>query len=136
MSEQEKETAVKFLEAQDRLRGGPAEELCGAGYTAYLASFPPMDLAGHKEFSAAFYAGFPDLQHKIETVIAEGERVAVSFRIIGTNTATFMGTPASGQPIEVDALALMTIRSDKVTELRGQFDQMGVLRQIGALPRQ
>jgi predicted ester cyclase len=136
VSEQDKETAVKFLEAQDRLRGGPDEELCGAGYTAYLASFPPMDLAAHKKFSAAFYSGFPDLQHKVEKVIAEGEGVAVSFRIIGTNTGSFMGAPASGQPIEVDALALMTISSGKVTELRGQFDQVGVLQQIGALPHQ
>lgn len=32
-----------------------------------------------------------------------------------------------------DALALMTVASGKVTELRGQFDQMGVLQQIGAV---
>lgn len=134
MSEQAKATAVKFFEEQDRLRGGPAEELCADAYTAYLASLPPMDLTGHRDFSAVFYAGFPDLEHRIEDVIAEGDRVTVSFRIIGTNTDSFMGNPASGKSIEVDALALMTVASGKVTELRGQFDQMGLLRQIGALP--
>jgi len=46
-----------------------------------------------------------------------------------------MGAPSSGQPIEIDALALMTIMSGKVTELGGQFDQIGGLQQIGALPR-
>jgi hypothetical protein len=47
MSDQVKATAVRFFEEQDRLRGGPADGLCADGYTAYLASFSPMDLAGH-----------------------------------------------------------------------------------------
>ena len=136
MSEQAKTTAVKFFEEQDRLRGGPADDLCAESYTAHLASFPAMDLAGHKQFSAAFYAGFPDLKHRVDEVIAEGDRVAVRFRVIGTNTESFMGSPPSGRPIEFDGLALMTVASGKVTELWGQFDQIGVLQQIGASPDQ
>ena len=133
VSEQAKATAVKFFEEQDRLRGGPADELCAEGYTAYIASLPPMDLASHKQFAAAFYAGFPDLSHTIEDVIAEADRVCVRFRLNGTNTGEFMNNPATGKPIEVDALALMTIASGKVAELHGQFDQMGPLTQIGAV---
>jgi predicted ester cyclase len=91
-----------------------------------------MDLEGHKEFSAAFYAGFPDLEHHVEEVIAERDRVAVRFRVTGTNTQSFMGSAPSGKPIQIDALALMTVASGKVTELFGQFDQIGVLQQIGA----
>jgi predicted ester cyclase len=130
VSEEARTTAIKFLEEQDRLRGGPADELCADGYTAHLASFPAMALRGHKEFSAAFYAGFPDLKHRVDDVIADGDRVAVRFRITGTNTESFMGDPASGRPIELDALALMTVASGKVTELWGQFDQIGVVQQI------
>lgn len=136
MSEQAKTTAVRFLEEQDRLRGGPADDLCADEYTAHLASFPAMDLAGHKEFAAAFYAGFPDLKHHVDAVIAEGDRVAVKFRLIGTNTESFMGRPASGRPVELEALALFSIASGKVAELWGQFDQIGMLQQIGASPDQ
>jgi predicted ester cyclase len=134
MSEEAKATAIKFFEEQDRARGGPAEELCAGGYTAQLASLPPMDLADHKAFAAAFYAAFPDLEHRISEVIAEGDRVAVRFQLTGTNTEGFMGNPATGKPIKVDALALMRVASGKVSELHGQFDQMGVLQQIGAVP--
>jgi predicted ester cyclase len=136
MSEDPKGTAVKFFEEQDRLRGGPADELCADGYTAQLASLPPMDLEGHKGFAAAFYGGFPDLEHRIGEVIAEGDRVAVRFQVAGTNTESFMGHPPSWKSMEADVIVLMTIRSGKVTELRGQFDQVGVLQQIGALPEQ
>jgi predicted ester cyclase len=132
MSEQHKTTARRFFQEQDRLRGGPADELCADGYTARLASFPAMDLAGHKQFAATFYGAFPDLEHHVEDVIAEGNRVAVRFRVTGTNTQSFMGSPPSGRPMEFDALAVMTIDAGKVTELFGQFDQLGVLQQLGA----
>jgi predicted ester cyclase len=133
MTEQAKATARNFIEEQDRLRGGPSDELCSEDYVAYLANLPPMDLAGHKAFSAVFYAAFPDLKHNIEDVVAEGDRVALRIRFTGTNIESFMGNPASGRPVDFDALVLMRIASGKVKELRSQFDQMGVLAQIGAL---
>lgn len=125
-------TARRFIEAQDRLRGGPADELCTEDYVAQLASFPPMGLEGHKEFSAAFYAAFPDLAHSIEEIVADGDRVVLKLRITGTNTKSFMGMPATGRPIALDALALMTIAGDRVHALHGQFDQMGLMQQLGA----
>jgi predicted ester cyclase len=136
MSEQAKATAVRFFDEQDRLRGGPADDLCANGYTAYLAGFPPMDLEGHKAFAASFYAAIPDLTHQIEEVIAEGDRAAVRFRLTGVNTGSFRDNPPSGKPIDAGALALMTISAGRVTELRAEFDQMGLMEQIGALPSQ
>jgi len=133
-ADEAKMTARNFIEEQDRLRGGPSEDLCSDDYVAYLASLAPMDLAGHKAFSAVFYAAFPDLKHNIEDVVAEGDRVALRIRFTGTNSESFMGNPASGRSVDFEALVFMTIASGKVKELRGQFDQMGVLQQIGALP--
>jgi len=134
VSEQAKTTAVKFFEEQDRLRGGPAHELCAEGYRAYLAGFPAMDLHGHKTFSASFYAAIPDLRHEVQEVIAEGDRVAVRFRLTGTNTGSFQGAPPSGKAVEAGALALMRTASGRVAELRAEFDQLGLMQQIGALP--
>lgn len=130
MAREALETARLFIEAQDRLRGGPADELCTSDYVAQLASFPPMDLDGHKAFSAGFYAGFPDLRHSIEDAVAQGDRVALRLRITGTNTQSFMGMPPTGKPISVDALAMMHIADEKVSALHGQFDQMGLMQQL------
>jgi predicted ester cyclase len=131
---QAKLTAVKFFEEQDRLRGGPADDLCGNGYTAYLAGFPAMDLEAHKAFSAAFYAAIPDLKHQIREVIAEGEVAAVRFRLTGTNSGSFMGKPPSGKPIDAGAVAFLRTASGRVTEIRAEFDQLRLMQQIGALP--
>lgn len=133
MTEQGKATARRFFEEQDRLRGGPTEEMCAHGYMAYLAGFPPMDAEGHRAFSTPFYAAIPDLKHEIKDVIAEGDRAAVRFRMTGTDTGGFMGKPPSGKPIDIGGLALMRVVSGKVAEVYSEFDQMGLMQQIGAL---
>jgi predicted ester cyclase len=134
MTEDAKATALRFFEEQDRLRGGPPDELCAGEYTACLAGFPPMDLADHQDFATAFYGAFSDLAHTVEDLVAEDDRVAVRFRLTGTNSGSFMGHPASGNRIDVGAIAVMTVASGKVTDLHGEFDQMGLVQQIGALP--
>jgi predicted ester cyclase len=123
-----------FFEAQDRLRGGPAPELCTPDYSARLGSNPPMDRAGHEGFARAFYAAVPDAHHAFENVIVEGDMVVVRFVIHGTHTAPFFGIPASGRTVAVAGHAILRLQAQKVREVVGVFDEAGMLRQIGALP--
>lgn len=123
-------TAREFLQAQDRLRGGPPDALCGPGYTFSVGGQAPMDLAGHQAFAAGFYAAFPDLRHEIEEIATEGDRVAVRFRLKGTNDGSFMDHPATGKPIDVGASALMRVADGKVQQLEGEFDEKDLMRQL------
>lgn len=124
--------ARQFFEEQDRLRGGPADELCAPGYIAHLAGNPPVDLAGHKQFAAMFYAAFPDLGHTIDEAMAEGNRATVRFTLRGTNTGSFMGLPPTGRPVVVPATATFRFDGDRVAELWGEFDQAGMMRQLAS----
>lgn len=128
-----KETARRFLKSQDDRRGGPAPDLCAQGYRAYFAGLPPMGLDAHAAFSAGFYDGFPDLQHHVAEVFADDGVAMARYRVTGTNTGRFLNKPPTGRPIDVGALALLRIDSGKVTELRAEFDQLGLMEQIGAL---
>lgn len=92
--EANKTTACRFFEEQDRLHGGPAPELCAPTYTAYIASNPPLDLAGHQQFAAMFYNAFPDLYHTIDDVVGADDQAAVRFTLRGMHTGDFMGIPA------------------------------------------
>ena len=125
--------ATSFFEAQDRLRGGPDGDLCADGYTFHLAGFPPMDLAVRRG-AAGFYGAVSDLRHQIEDAIAEGDRATVQFRLVGTNDGPFMDNPASGKSIDVGALVLMRVEDGRVAEIKGEFDQLGLMQQIGAIP--
>jgi predicted ester cyclase len=129
-----KAIARRFFEEQDRLRGGPADEVCAPGYTAHLGSFPAMDLDGHKQFAAAFYAAFPDLYHEIQDVIGEEDQAVVRFTLHGTHRGPFMGVEPTGRQATITAMAVMRLREGRVGELYGQFDALGMLQQLGAIP--
>lgn len=129
-----KEIGPRFFLEQDRLRGGPADELCAPDYTITLAGNPPMNLEGHKQFAAAFYGGFPDLYHTIDDVFGVDGRAAVRFTIHGTHTGNFMGIPATGRSVAIGAIALFSVVDGKIVEIRGEFDQLGMMRQLGVVP--
>lgn len=125
---------VRFFGGQDRLKGPVPPELCASSYRAEIAGFPPMDAAGHAEFGRAFYAAFPDIYHAIDEVIPAGDRVTTRFTLRGTHTSPFMGIPASGRAVTVRAIVVLTVQEGKVSRLDGIFDQLGLLKQIGAIP--
>ena len=123
--------ARRFFAEQDRLRGGPAADLCAPDYRAWLGGNPPMDLAGHQAFAQAFYAAFDGIHHTLVDVFGAGDRVAVRFVLDGTHTGAFFGVPPSGHPISVTANVILHMADGKVTELFGIFDEAGLFRQIG-----
>ena len=93
-----------------------------------------MNLAAHKQFASAFYSAFPDLNHTIDDTIADGDKVVVRFTLRGTHTGNFMGIPATKKSITVGAIAIFRIVGGKIEELRCQFDQMGMMQQLGVIP--
>jgi ketosteroid isomerase-like protein len=123
----------KFFGYQDRLRGGPDPALCAPDYVARIGSNPPMTLADHEGFGRAFYGGFPDLRHRIEETIVSGDTVVVRFTLIGTHRGEFMGIPPTQKAIDVGAIAIFRTVDGRIAEIRGQFDQLGMMRQLGVL---
>ena len=126
---------TEFFLAQDRLRGRLDPALVAPGYRADIVGFPPMDAEGHGQFGGAFYAAFDGLHHTIDEVVVDEPRVALRFTLRGTHTGDFMGIPATGRAIEVAASVFLTVDGGRVAHLRAQFDQLGLLQQLGALGR-
>lgn len=122
----------RFFAEQDRLRGGPAPELCAPRYTALLGSTPPRTREQHEAFAQAFYAAFPDMHHEVEQVVAEEDTAVVRFVLHGTHTGSFFGMPPTQRKVAVPAHVLLRVEQGKVTELFGIFDEAGMMRQLGA----
>jgi predicted ester cyclase len=123
----------RFFAEQDRLRGGPAPELCSPAYQAFLGGNPPMDRAGHEGFAKAFYQAFPDMHHAVEEVVADGRTVGVRLVIHGTHTGSLFGIPETGKAVTIVAHIILHVDGGRVTRLQGVFDEAGMLRQIGVL---
>ena len=129
-----KDLAKNFLAGQDRNKGGPPEGVCAPGYTVHIGGFPAMNLAGHSELAEAFYSAFPDLSHRIDDVIGEGDKTTVRFTLSGTHRGEFMGVAATGRSVSVSGLALFRLEDGKVAELWEEFNPQGLMEQLTGQP--
>jgi steroid delta-isomerase-like uncharacterized protein len=78
--------------------------------------------------------GLSDSTFTIDDLIAEGDQVAVRLTTAATQTGDFMGMPPSGKRYEIEEIHWFRLRDGKVVEHWHQFDQMGMMRQLGAMP--
>jgi predicted ester cyclase len=128
------EFASRFFHGQDRLRGQLPPDLCAPEYRAEIVGFPAMDVAAHARFGKAWYDAFPNITHTIDEARPTDTGIVVRFTANGRHTGPFMGIPATDREVSVSAVGLLTIVEGKVTHLRGMFDQIGLLRQLGVVP--
>lgn len=116
-----------------------ADETLGHDIVAHDAVFhvpgrqePAIGPAGYLDVIAMMRGGFPDIQWTLEETIAEGDSVAARFTMRGTHQNVFFGVPATGRPIEVQALNIYRFRDNKIIEEHGLPDLLGLMMQIGA----
>jgi steroid delta-isomerase-like uncharacterized protein len=95
---------------------------------------PVRGPAGYLEIIAMMRAGFPDVQWKLEEMIAEGDMVAARFTMSGTHNGAFFGVPPTGKAIKVQAMNFYRLTGGRFVEERGQPDLLALLQQIGAVP--
>jgi steroid delta-isomerase-like uncharacterized protein len=91
--------------------------------------------AGTRELFAMLMSAFPDVRFEAEDIIESGDKVVARARITGTNKGDFMGVPASGKPIDIQAIDIVRFGDDGlVHEHWGVMDVMSMMQQIGAIP--
>ncbi len=80
-----------------------------------------------------FFAGFPDIRFEILDTVADGEKVAMRFRVTGTHNGEFQGIPATGRKMDVQGMTILHFGDGKIVERWNQFDQMGLMQQLGVM---
>ncbi|HKF35687.1 MAG TPA: ester cyclase [Ktedonobacteraceae bacterium] len=122
------------------------EEGWNQGNTALFDEFFTADFIGHdpfgpvhgpegfKQFYATYRTAFPDTHVTIEDQIAEGETVASRWTGTGTHQGPLMGIPPSGKRVRVTGITISRYASGKIVEAWFNYDTLGMLQQIGALP--
>src|SRR3954447_13759441 len=75
-----------------------------------------------------------DPDFTIHQMIAEDDLVAVLLTSTATQTGEFMGMPPSGKRYSIDEIHIFRLRDGKVVEHWHQFDQLGMMKQLGAMP--
>ena len=90
--------------------------------------------AAANQYYATYRAAFPDTHLTIEDQIAEGDKVVTRWTATGTNQGTLMGIPPSGKRVTITGISITRIANGKAVEDWVNFDTLGMLQQIGAIP--
>lgn len=97
---------------------------------------PVQGVDGVREFVTSVLTAFPDAQYTIESLIAEGDKVAQQISVRGTHQAEFQGIPATGKPVAVWVMLISRIANGKVVEEWQMFDALGMLKRMGVIPQE
>jgi predicted ester cyclase len=93
----------------------------------------PAGREGLKKLFPLFYQAFPDLNVKIEDVVAQGDRVVGRITISGTQTGTYAGIPPTGKKVSYQVIDIMRMKDGKIIEHWGVGDNLSLLTQLGAI---
>jgi steroid delta-isomerase-like uncharacterized protein len=89
---------------------------------------------GLRDFLSSFLAAFPDVTWTVQETVAQGNTVAAWSVWEGRHDGEFMGIPATGRRVSVEAWTFDRFRDGGMASSRILMDQFGLLRQLGAIP--
>ena len=81
----------------------------------------------------ALRAGFPDVRHTIEDVVASGDFVVIRFQAEGTHDGEFQGLAPTGRHARWSGINMFRIECGRIAEEWSEVDGLGRLRQLGAV---
>jgi predicted ester cyclase len=67
--------------------------------------------------------------------VVDGDVVWTRNRATGTNDGSFLGNPPTGKPMSIDVFDVLRVVNGKIVEHWGVPDRLGVLFQLGLMPR-
>jgi len=83
------------------------------------------------EFLKMIYEAFPKWQHKMEEIIAVGDKVITRAIDYTTHEGEFQGIPATGNKVEFGVIVIYSIDKGKIVEMREEGDMLGFFQQLG-----
>jgi steroid delta-isomerase-like uncharacterized protein len=91
---------------------------------------------GIRDYFAGMFAAIPDFRLEVQSMVAEGDQVAVHWRASGTfdGEGTFEGLAPNGRRVELRGLDLLTVEDGKIVSNDAYTNGMEFARQVGALP--
>lgn len=112
------------------------DELYDADFIGHVEPNDVRGWDGIRESVTRFRTAFPDLRFTVEESIANGDTSVVRWTAQATHEGTLelLGrTPATGRKVSLSGLTMGRLSNGKISEAWSRWNQMSMLRQIGAL---
>ena len=137
-TEHNKSIARRILESYNNGQQAAARtraELFAPDLIVHFPGMPgPVDRETHEQLIGMFAAAFHDDHMTIEDQVAEGDRVATRWTWSFTHRGDFQGIPPTGKRVTITGINIERFANDKLVERRVNFDQLGMMQQLGVIP--
>ena len=87
-----------------------------------------------KQFISHYLEAFPDLNIKVEDLIAEGDKVVSRITTRGTHKGKFQGIAPTSNVVTTTLILITRFADGKVVEDWESRDDLGMLQQLGVIP--
>ena len=137
MSEANKSIVLSFAEAGNRNDLEAFDRILAPGFVRHCEATPEVNVTTCEEFKQ-FYREtartFPDQQMTIETLVAEGDRVAFWGTFSGTQEGPMGPFPPTGKRLESQIAGMFRLEAGRIAELWVTWDNLSGLAQLGLFP--
>jgi steroid delta-isomerase-like uncharacterized protein len=112
-----------------------AKSMLSENYTLHDPNAPDFEGGpeGWQILQEEYHQAFPDHLLIIEDQIAENDKVVTRWIACGTQRGDLAGIPATNKHIMVSGISITRVENGKIVEEWQNWDQVGMLRQLGAL---
>ncbi len=87
-----------------------------------------------KRFVGTYFSAFPDIESRIDDMIAEGDKVVCHWTTTGTHKGEFMGIAPTNKRVTDTGISICRMVDGKIVEGWVNWDVMGFFQQLGSLP--
>lgn len=94
---------------------------------------PVRGIDAYLEWASDLLEAIPDAHVTIEALIAEGETAAVHWTISGTQRGELGDIPATGEGIDIRALAFFRLENGRIAEKWYNPDEISMRKQLGVM---
>lgn len=89
---------------------------------------------GQRQVVQLFRSAFPDLTVTAHDIITSGPAAAVRWSATGTHRGEVLGVAPTGRHVTLRGIDIVRIDEGRISERWGEFDGLGLLAQLGAVP--
>ena len=134
--EQNKAIARRWMdEAWQKASPSSMDELLAPNFVFnYPMSGAKPNLEGYKQTVSEIHSSFPDIQFTTEDMVAEGDKVAVYWKGVGTHKREFLGIAATGKQVTTEGISILHISGSRIVEEIQFMNTLEALQQIGGFP--
>ncbi|MBE9061910.1 ester cyclase [cf. Phormidesmis sp. LEGE 11477] len=94
---------------------------------------PIVGLGDNKIFNSALFEGFPNIEHTLESVVAEDDKVVYRTVLRGTHTGEFLGIPPTGKVAEISDFTMLKITGGRISEWWYDCNLLALMKQLGVI---